>query len=302
MEQEAYHIPVLLQDSLDGLNINPNGVYVDVTFGGGGHSIEILKSLDKGKLVAFDQDPDAKSNLPDDERVIFVPQNFKFLRNFLQFHKLDKVDGILADLGVSSHQFNEDVRGFSTRTDGPLDMRMSQSGEKSAEFIIKNYSEEDLSRIFWTYGELKKARKIASELIYQRQLLDINSTEKLKEALLPVTPKYDDYRFLAQVFQALRIEVNEELLALQELLKQSVEVLNPEGRLVVISYHSLEDRLVKHFMRTGNLQGELEKDFYGNIIRPLEPVNRKPIVPSPSEIEVNNRARSAKLRVAQRNK
>ncbi|MEZ7886649.1 MAG: 16S rRNA (cytosine(1402)-N(4))-methyltransferase RsmH [Flavobacteriales bacterium] len=302
MENEAYHVPVLLQPSIDGLNINPNGTYVDVTFGGGGHSIEILKLLDKGKLIAFDQDPDAKKNLPADDRILFVDQNFRFMRNFLQFNGITHVDGILADLGVSSHQFNVDTRGFSTRTDGPLDMRMSQNGEKTAEHIVMTYTEDKLKQMFWLYGELKNAGKIARQLLLKREEMKIDTTEKLKEALLPVTPRYDDYRFLAQVFQALRIEVNEELTALEELLIQTIEVLAPDGRLVVISYHSLEDRMVKNIMRSGNLKGQQEKDFFGNLIRPLEPVNRKPLVPDSSEIERNNRARSAKLRVAQRNK
>jgi 16S rRNA (cytosine1402-N4)-methyltransferase len=302
MENEAYHVPVLLQPSIDGLNINPNGTYVDVTFGGGGHSIEILKLLDKGKLIAFDQDPDAKKNLPADDRILFVDQNFRFMRNFLQFNGITHVDGILADLGVSSHQFNVDARGFSTRTDGPLDMRMSQNGEKTAEHIVMTYTEDKLKQMFWLYGELKNAGKIARQLLLKREEMKIDTTEKLKEALLPVTPRYDDYRFLAQVFQALRIEVNEELTALEELLIQTIEVLAPDGRLVVISYHSLEDRMVKNIMRSGNLKGQQEKDFFGNLIRPLEPINRKPLVPDSSEIERNNRARSAKLRVAQRNK
>ncbi|MEJ6797015.1 MAG: 16S rRNA (cytosine(1402)-N(4))-methyltransferase RsmH [Flavobacteriales bacterium] len=302
MENEAYHVPVLLQPSIDGLNINPNGTYVDVTFGGGGHSIEILKLLDKGKLIAFDQDPDAKKNLPADDRILFVDQNFRFMRNFLQFNGITHVDGILADLGVSSHQFNVDARGFSTRTDGPLDMRMSQNGEKTAEHIVMTYTEDKLKQMFWLYGELKNAGKIARQLLLKREEMKIDTTEKLKEALLPVTPRYDDYRFLAQVFQALRIEVNEELTALEELLIQTIEVLAPDGRLVIISYHSLEDRMVKNIMRSGNLKGQQEKDFFGNLIRPLEPVNRKPLVPDSSEIERNNRARSAKLRVAQRNK
>lgn len=302
MENEAYHVPVLLQPSIDGLNINPNGTYVDVTFGGGGHSIEILKLLDKGKLIAFDQDPDAKKNLPADDRILFVDQNFRFMRNFLQFNGITHVDGILADLGVSSHQFNVDARGFSTRTDGPLDMRMSQNGKKTAEHIVMTYTEDKLKQMFWLYGELKNAGKIARQLLLKREEMKIDTTEKLKEALLPVTPRYDDYRFLAQVFQALRIEVNEELTALEELLIQTIEVLAPDGRLVVISYHSLEDRMVKNIMRSGNLKGQQEKDFFGNLIRPLEPVNRKPLVPDSSEIERNNRARSAKLRVAQRNK
>jgi 16S rRNA (cytosine1402-N4)-methyltransferase len=292
----------LLQPSIDGLNINPNGTYVDVTFGGGGHSIEILKLLDKGKLIAFDQDPDAKKNLPADDRILFVDQNFRFMRNFLQFNGITHVDGILADLGVSSHQFNVDARGFSTRTDGPLDMRMSQNGEKTAEHIVMTYTEDKLKQMFWLYGELKNAGKIARQLLLKREEMKIDTTEKLKEALLPVTPRYDDYRFLAQVFQALRIEVNEELTALEELLIQTIEVLAPDGRLVIISYHSLEDRMVKNIMRSGNLKGQQEKDFFGNLIRPLEPVNRKPLVPDSSEIERNNRARSAKLRVAQRNK
>lgn len=302
MENEAYHVPVLLQPSINGLNISPNGTYVDVTFGGGGHSIEILKLLDKGRLIAFDQDPDAKKNLPADDRILFVDQNFRFMRNFLQFNGITHVDGILADLGVSSHQFNVDARGFSTRTDGPLDMRMSQNGEKTAEKIVMTYTEDRLKQMFWLYGELKNAGKIARQLLLKREEIKINTTEKLKEVLLPVTPRYDDYRFLAQVFQALRIEVNEELKALEELLIQTIEVLAPDGRLVVISYHSLEDRMVKNIMRSGNLKGQQEKDFFGNLIRPLEPVNRKPIVPDSSEIERNNRARSAKLRVAQRNK
>lgn len=300
MENEAYHIPVMLQPCLDGLNIDPNGIYVDVTFGGGGHSIEILKSLDKGKLVAFDQDPDAKKNLPKDDRLIFIDQNFRHLRNFLKLHGITQVNGILADLGVSSHQFNEDSRGFSTRFDGPLDMRMNQSGSKTAQSIIMTYEEDELSKMFWLYGELKRSRKIARRLVQARAEKTIDTTEALKEALLPVTPARDDYRFLAQIFQALRIEVNDELTALKELLVQSKDLLLPEGRLVIMSYHSLEDRLVKNFMRSGNIEGTLTKDFYGNLIRPLEPITRKPIMPTSSEIEENNRARSAKLRIAKR--
>ncbi len=302
MGNEAYHIPVLLHSCIEGLNIDPKGVYVDVTFGGGGHSFEILKSLDTGKLVAFDQDPDAKKNLPEDDRLIFIDQNFRHLKNFLKLHGITQVNGILADLGVSSHQFNEDKRGFSTRFDGPLDMRMNQSGTKTAESIIMTYTEEDLSKILWLYGELKQSRKIARRLIIERAETTINTTEVLKKVLLPVTPARDDYRFLAQIFQALRIEVNDELTALKELLKQSIEVLAPKGRLVIMSYHSLEDRLVKNFMRSGNIEGTQTKDFYGNLIRPLEPINRKPITPEPSEIEKNNRARSAKLRIAKKNK
>jgi len=302
MGEEAYHIPVMLQPCIDGLNINPDGIYVDVTFGGGGHSIEILKSLDKGTLVAFDQDPDAKKNIPDDDRVLFIDQNFRYLRNFLKLNGITKVNGILADLGVSSHQFNEDSRGFSTRFEGPLDMRMSQTGSKTAEHIVMTYEEEEISKLLWLYGELKPNRKVARRIVEAREDKHINTTEILKEVLLPVTPARDDYRFLAQIFQALRIEVNDELTALKELLTQSVEILEPEGRLVVMSYHSLEDRLVKNFMRSGNIEGTQTKDFYGNLLRPLEPINRKPITPQSSEIEENNRARSAKLRVAKRNK
>ena len=295
----AYHDPVLLHESVTGLNINPAGIYVDVTFGGGGHSREILKHLTTGKLIGFDQDPDAAANVPDSENFIFVNQNFRHLKRYLRFHGYSKIDGLLADLGVSSHQFDTAHRGFTFREDAELDMRMTQSG-KSAKDVLNQYDEAGLSRIFRLYGELPTARKLASLIAKQREAAPFETTGQLRQLMEKHMPQKLWHKQLAQVFQALRIEVNEELVVLESLIEQSVEVLKPGGRLVVISYHSLEDRLVKNYIRDGKFEGEAEKDFFGNKLVPFEQVSRKPITPTEEELNRNNRARSAKLRIAQR--
>ena len=294
----SYHNPVLLHESIDGLAIKEDGVYVDVTFGGGGHSREILKRLGKnGKLFAFDQDPDALENIIDDERFVLIPENFRFISRFLRFHRIKKVDGVLADLGVSSHQFDEAERGFSIRFDGDLDMRMNQRSKVSAKEIINSYSEEKLAEILFLYGELRNSRNIAKTIVEERESNKIETSFQLREVLRKYLPKAKEHKILAQIFQAIRIEVNEELQVLKEFLEQMPNLLNEEGRLSVISYHSLEDRLVKRFIRTGLFQGEPEKDVFGNIDVPLEKVG-KLIVPKVEEIKINNRARSAKLRIA----
>ncbi len=291
-----YHDPVLLKESVDALNIQPNGVYVDVTFGGGGHSKEILKRLDKGRLIAFDQDPEAKNNAIQDERFTLVDQNFKYLKNWLRVLGIVKVDGILADLGVSSHQFDSTERGFSIRFDAPLDMRMDMARTLTAEQIVNEYDDIQLMRILRSYGEVDNAKALVRSISAARP---ISTSEELKAALSKHLQRGKEHKLLAQVFQALRIEVNGELDVLKDLLNQSIEVLKPGGRLSVISYHSLEDRLVKDFMKTGNFEGEPQKDFYGNLIRPLKPLHTKPIIPNQEEIDRNNRARSAKLRSAE---
>ena len=294
----SYHNPVLLEESIDGLDIKEDGVYVDVTFGGGGHSKEILSRLgEKGKLFAFDQDSDAKRNKIQDDRFILIEENFRYITRFLKFYGIKKVDGILADLGVSSHQFDEAERGFSIRFDGELDMRMNQSSKISAKKIINSYGEEQLADILFLYGELRNARAIAKTIAEARQQEKIETSFQLRQILQKYLPKAKEHKILAQIFQAIRIEVNEELEVLKEFLNQMPGLLKPEGRLSVISYHSLEDRLVKRFIRTGLFSGEPEKDFYGNISVPLMKVG-KLIVPTPQEINNNNRARSAKLRVA----
>lgn len=294
----SYHNPVLLNESVDALNIKEDGVYVDVTFGGGGHSREILKRLgENGRLFAFDQDPDAVANSIDDERFTLIQENFRFIGRFLRFYGIKKVDGILADLGVSSHQFDEAERGFSIRFEGDLDMRMNQKSEVSAKEVINDFEEEKLADIFYLYGELRNARSIARTIVEQRELEKIETSFQLKQILKRYLPKAKEHKILAQIFQAIRIEVNEELEVLKEFLEQIPGLLNEEGRLSVISYHSLEDRLVKRYIRTGLFSGEPEKDFFGNISVPLMKVG-KLIMPTPQEINVNNRARSAKLRVA----
>ena len=293
-----YHSPVLLKDSVDALAIKEDGVYVDVTFGGGGHSREILSRLgEKEKLFAFDQDSDAKRNKIQDDRFILIEENFRYITRFLKFYGIKKVDGILADLGVSSHQFDEAERGFSIRFDGELDMRMNQSSKISAKKIINSYGEEQLADILFLYGELRNARAIAKTIAEARQQEKIETSFQLRQILQKYLPKAKEHKILAQIFQAIRIEVNEELEVLKEFLNQMPGLLKPEGRLSVISYHSLEDRLVKRFIRTGLFSGEPEKDFYGNISVPLMKVG-KLIVPLLQEINNNNRARSAKLRVA----
>lgn len=297
----TYHVPVLLKECLEGLNINPEGVYVDVTFGGGGHSRAIFERLSsKGTLIAFDQDPDAQQNLWQAPNFHFVASNFAFLKNHLRVLGIPKVDGILADLGVSSHQFDDGKRGFSIRANESLDMRMNQSGEVSAATVVATYDEEQLARIFRAYGELDHPYKTAVELVKARGKVKIKTTGELMEALAPVAPKFKDHKFFAQVFQALRIEVNQEMDVLEKFLLQTPDVLKTDARLVVMSYHSLEDRLVKNIMKRGNLDGSIEKDFFGNVLKPFEEINRKPILPSEEEIQRNSRARSAKLRIAKR--
>lgn len=297
-----YHKPVLLNECVDGLKINPDGIYVDVTFGGGGHSQQIFSELSSnGKLIAFDQDPDAKDNVWEADNFEFIPSNFSFLSNHLNACGVRHVDGILADLGVSSHQFDKGERGFSFRFDAPLDMRMNQCSEKSAKTIVNTYEVGELSRIFKEYGELNQAYKIAQAIILERQFKSIDTTFQLCEALRHLAPKFKDYKFFAQVFQALRIEVNEELKALEKLLLESSKLLAVNGRLVVMSYHSLEDRLVKNFLKHGSFDGKEEKDFFGNLIKPFREITRRPIVPSENEMNLNPRARSARLRIAERN-
>lgn len=295
---KTYHDPVLAQQAIEGLNIAAGGRYVDATYGGGGHSELILQQLqEEGRLIVFDQDAEAGANVAADKRILFLNHNFRFLKNFLKLHGMVPVDGILADLGVSSHQFDQASRGFSTRFNGPLDMRMNQASGITAADVVNQYTVEKLMEIFQTYGELPNTRKIAYSIEQQRKNEKITTTEKLKEVLSRFAPRGKENKFFAQVFQALRIEVNQELEALKEFLMHSAGVLKPGGRLVVISYHSLEDRLVKNFMKAGNFTGELEKDFFGNVISPMQPVG-KLIVPHEDEIERNSRARSAKLRIA----
>ena len=293
-----YHNPVLLKESVDGLNIKPDGVYVDVTFGGGGHSREILSRLnDKGKLFAFDQDEDAKRNVIDDARFTLIPQNFRFIKRYLRFYGIKKVDGILADLGVSSHQFDEAERGFSTRFDANLDMRMNQSGALSAFEVINKYDEEKLTNVLFNYSELRNAKDIARRIVEKRTSEKIKTSFQLKEVLAAFVPKSQEHKVLAQIFQGIRIEVNQEIEALKEFLLQVPELLNEGGRLSVLSYHSLEDRLVKRFIRNGLFEGEPVKDYYGNVTVPLKKVGQM-VIPSFQEIKKNSRARSAKLRIA----
>ncbi|MFA6838028.1 MAG: 16S rRNA (cytosine(1402)-N(4))-methyltransferase RsmH [Dysgonamonadaceae bacterium] len=297
----VYHTPALLNDCIDGLNIQPGGVYVDVTFGGGGHSQAILKQLGKnGKLYAFDQDDEAYENRIQDDRFTFVKSNFRYLKNFLHFYNEDKVDGILADLGVSSHHFDDSERGFSFRFQGNLDMRMNRYANLSAADILNDFPEEKLANIFFFYGELKNARKIATSIVEYRKLQRIQTVADFIDIMEPFTFKEREKKTLAQAFQALRIEVNDEMGALSELLLQSSTLLKPGGRLCVISYHSLEDRLVKNFIRSGNLEGEVIKDFFGNVQTPFEMINRKVITPDEAEQLENPRSRSAKLRIAQK--
>lgn len=297
-----YHNPVMLNECLEALNIKPDGVYVDITFGGGGHSRAILNKLSKkGKLIAFDQDEDAKRNLIKDERFIFIDQNFEFLKNHIQYQGFDKVDGLLGDLGVSSHQFDEGGRGFSIRFDeAKLDMRMSQHQVLSAFEVVNNYTAENLANVLYKYGELHNSRKMAADIIAARNGKAIETIGDLKTAIKHLAPKFKDFKFYAQVFQAIRIEVNNELHVLERMLQQCGDIIKPTGRLVIMSYHSLEDRLVKNYMNSGNFLGELDKDFFGNINRPFNPLNKKAIVATDAEQEENNRSRSAKLRVAEK--
>ena len=296
-----YHIPVMLNESIEGLNIKPNGTYVDVTFGGGGHSRRIMECLGEGgHLYAFDQDEDAAKNVIDDSRFNFIQQNFRYMKNFLQLYCGGKVDGILADLGVSSYQFDTPEKGFSTRFNGRLDMRMNQNAAVDASSIVNTYDVSSLASVFSRYGELRNAMSIADAITMAREVKPIETTDELKEAVARFLPRGSENKVLAQIFQALRIEVNEEMKVLEAFLSQCADVLNPGGRLVVLSYHSLEDRLVKNFMKTGNADGNLEKDFFGNQLTPYKLMTSKPIIPTDEEIQMNSRARSAKLRVAER--
>lgn len=302
MNPDAYHRPVLLHESVDALMQNNNGIYVDVTFGGGGHSREVLSRLgENGKLIGFDQDEDAAANKLDDPRFSLVQANFRFLKNNLRFMGISKIDGLLADLGVSSHQFDVPERGFSIRTDAKLDMRMGKTVGLTARKVINTYTEEALMRMFWDYGELRESRKITAKILEARAEKPIETTGELISVIASASTDPKQNRYLAKVFQAIRIEVNAEMKALEELLQQSAEVIKPGGKLVVISYHSLEDRMVKRFMKSGNFGGSLEKDFFGNPIRPFKPLPGMPIVPGDEELKINKRARSAKLRVAIKN-
>ncbi len=292
-----YHNPVMLHESVEALKIRPGGVYVDATFGGGGHSRAILEKLGNGRLIGFDQDEDAATNVPQDERFIFVPNNFRYLRNFLRYYGFNRVDGILADLGVSSFQIDAPQRGFSTRFEGVLDMRMDLSNPLDAATVVNTYSLEDLTRIFNLYGELPQARRFAEAVLRARP---IQTTGELRKSVEKLLPKGKEHKPLAQLFQALRIEVNQELEVLEEFLQQSIEMLDNGGRLVVIAYHSLEDRLVKNYMKAGNATGEAEKDFFGNSKSSLRPMSRKALTPSDEELQLNNRSRSARLRVAEK--
>lgn len=300
-DEQIYHVPVLLEQSILGLNIQSAGTYVDVTFGGGGHSKEILKHLDKrGRLLSFDQDADAEKNIINDKRFTFVRSNFRYLKNFLRYYGVEQIDGLLADLGVSSHHFDESERGFSFRADGPLDMRMNKRAGLSATDVVNDYTEEKLANVFYLYGELKNSRKLANTICKAREVQKLDTINAFLEVIKPLFNKEREKKELAKVFQSLRIEVNQEMEALREMLQAATQVLKPHGRLVVITYHSLEDRMVKNLMKTGNVEGKADKDFYGRINTPYALVNNKVIVPSEEEIERNPRSRSAKLRIAEK--
>ncbi len=296
----VYHNPVLLNESIDGLCVRPGGTYVDVTFGGGGHSKLILKQLDGGRLFAFDQDKSANVNTLNDSNFKLINANFKYLKNFLKIEGVSKIDGLLADLGVSSHHFDIAERGFSTRFRGDLDMRMNINSDLCAMDVINHYLEEDLAKIFFEYGDLRNSKRIANQIVMARELSTINTTTDLIDVIQDLSPKRRKNQFLARVFQAIRIEVNDEITALKKMLLSAVELLNPKGRLVVISYHSLEDRLVKNLMKKGNFSGKIEKDFFGNPIKKLKEINNRVILASDSEVKINPRARSAKLRIAEK--
>lgn len=297
----SYHVPALLKESVDGLNVQPNGTYVDVTFGGGGHSREIMRRLGKeGHLLAFDQDMDAYVNKIEDARFIFVHSNFRYLRNFLHYYDVEEIDGLLADLGVSSHHFDDESRGFSFRFDGELDMRMNRNAALKASDVLNDYTESKLADIFYVYGEMRNARLIARAIVKERMAAPINTVQRFLDVLKPFVGKDKEKKDLARIFQALRIEVNDEMDTLRKLLYDAVKVLKPGGRIAILTYHSLEDRIVKNFFKTGNFEGKLEKDFYGNPIVPLRLVNNKVIVASDEEVEENPRARSAKLRIAEK--
>jgi 16S rRNA (cytosine1402-N4)-methyltransferase len=305
MSEIAYHVPVMLAECIEGLEIKPEGIYVDVTFGGGGHSKAILEKLTTGKLFAFDQDEEAMSNQNkaiqnNSANFQLIHANFRYLKRFLKLYGITKIDGLMADLGISSHQIDSGERGFSTRFQADLDMRMDRNTEKSAKYVINEYSESELHKIFGMYGEVTNAKTIANAIVRERIQQKINTTEELKNILRKFAPRGKENKYFAQVFQALRIEVNDELKALEEMLLQTIDIFKPAGRLVIMSYHSLEDRIVKNFMQKGKFSGEAEKDLYGNLLVPFEPVNRKIIIPSDEEILQNPRARSAKLRVAEK--
>ncbi|MDD4404291.1 MAG: 16S rRNA (cytosine(1402)-N(4))-methyltransferase RsmH [Parabacteroides sp.] len=300
-KEVCYHVPVMLRECMEGLAIQPDGVYVDVTFGGGGHSKEILNRLGaKGTLYGFDQDADAEQNIIGDDRFVFVRSNFRYLSNFMRFHGETAIDGLLADLGVSSHHFDDKDRGFSFRFEGALDMRMNTRAGNTAADVLNTYTEEALSNVFYLYGELKNARKLASVVVKARAVKQILTTDEFLALITPYVGRDKEKKILAQIFQALRIEVNDEMRALKEMLRQALQLLKPGGRLVVMTYHSLEDRLVKNFLKTGNFEGEIKQDFFGNVQSPFRLINNKVIVPASEEVEVNPRSRSAKLRIAEK--
>jgi len=302
MDKQIYHVPVLFHESIEAMKLNEGNVFVDVTYGGGGHSKEILKNIsDDSFLVAFDQDDDALDNIVDDEKLVFVNANFRFLKNFLKYHELDSVDAILADLGVSSHQFDEAKRGFSIRSTGQLDMRMNQNADLTAFKVVNKYTDKELYRVFNSYADLKNVGKVVPTIITSRRQNAIETTADLVTLMEPLVKGKKQNQFLAQIFQAIRIEVNDEMGALEDMLEQAAQVLKPGGRLVVISYHSIEDRLVKNFIRSGKFDGKIEQDMFGNVEKPLSAVNRKPIIPTTDENVRNTRARSAKMRVATKN-
>lgn len=296
----VYHIPALLNESIDGLNISPDGIYVDVTFGGGGHSMEILKRLKTGRLIAFDQDEDAQMNAPDDPRFLLLHQNFRFLRNNLLFNGINTIDGLIADLGVSFHQFDEPERGFTFRENAPLDMRMNRNSRITAAILLNTLEEESLADMFYNFGEFTNSRRIAKEIVSAREIKPFISVNDIIGTIGKLAPFRQEHKFYARIFQSLRIAVNNEIEYLREMLEQSLSVLRPGGRLVVITYHSLEDRVVKSFMKTGNFEGEEKKDFYGNIETPFRLITRKGITPGEKEISSNNRSRSARLRIAEK--
>ncbi len=296
----VYHIPALLNESIEGLNIQPDGIYVDVTFGGGGHSMEILKRLKSGKLIAFDQDEDAKLNVPEDPRFLFLNQNFRFLKNNLFFNDIRTIDGLIADLGVSFHQFDEAERGFTFRQDAPLDMRMNRHGNVTAAILLNTTEEKGLADIFYNFGEFTNSRRIARAIVAERAIKPFESVKDIIQALSNMAPFRQEHKFYARIFQSLRIAVNHEIDYLREMLEQSLPMLKSGGRLVVITYHSLEDRVVKNFMKTGNFAGEDIKDFYGNVETPFRLITRKGITPGKDEVLSNNRARSARLRIAEK--
>ncbi|HUX58389.1 MAG TPA: 16S rRNA (cytosine(1402)-N(4))-methyltransferase RsmH [Bacteroidales bacterium] len=296
----VYHIPALLNESIDGLNIRPDGIYVDVTFGGGGHSMEILKRLETGRLIAFDQDEDAILNIPDDNKFLFLNQNFRFLKNNLLYNDIRSIDGLIADLGVSFHQFDEPARGFTFRQDAPLDMRMNKQSQVTAADLLQTLDEKSLADIFYNYGELTNSRRISKEIVAVRIVKPLTSVSDIIGAIGKLAPYRQEHKFYAKVFQALRIAVNHEIDYLKEMLEQALSVLSRGGRLVIITYHSLEDRVVKNFIKTGNFEGEGKKDFYGNLETPFRIVNRKGTTPGDEEIAINNRARSARLRIAEK--